>query len=292
MATYAIGDIQGCFTTFGHLLEAVGFNATRDRLWLVGDLINRGPGSLAMLRWAHQHAAALEFVLGNHDLHALAVAEGLTHSRRSDTLDPLLTAPDAQLLFAWLRQRPLAWAEGEYLMIHAGVLPSWDTQQTLSLASEVEAVLRNTQYRDFLSHMYGNQPDRWQDTLSGMPRLRVITNALTRLRICTPEGTMEFAFKGQVEEIPEGYLPWFDVPGRKSRTSTLVCGHWSALGLRVRHDLMALDSGCLWGGPLSAIRLEDRRVFQVPCAPPDVIRKSWHDAPATTSAADPDPQPV
>lgn len=276
MATYAIGDIQGCHTTLLQLLQSIGFSSARDRLWLVGDLINRGPDSLAVLRWARQHAQALHVVLGNHDLHALAVAEGYVAPHRSDTLQELLAAPDGALLLQWLRGCSLAHGEGEYLMVHAGVLPQWDAACTLALAAEVEAVLQGADYRDFLAHMYGNHPNHWEDGLHGMGRLRVITNALTRLRVCTPAGEMDFRFKGALPDVPAGLLPWFDVPGRRSAGSTLVFGHWSALGLQLRHNLIALDTGCLWGGRLTALRLEDRRVYQVPCAAADAVGKRWN----------------
>ena len=276
MATYAVGDIQGCFTSLTHLLESIGFSRTRDRLWLVGDLINRGPDSLAVLRWAMQHDAAVEVVLGNHDLHALAVAEGFVEAHRNDTLDALLAAPDRELLLGWLRGRHMAYAEGEYLMVHAGVLPQWSAQDTVALGAEVEQVLRGEDYRFFLSRMYGNDPDHWQPTLRGMGRLRVITNALTRLRVCSIEGKMDFRFKGELPDLPAGLLPWFEVPGRKSADATLIFGHWSALGLQLRERLIALDTGCLWGGQLSALRLEDRKLYQVPCAPQDQVKKLWH----------------
>ncbi len=276
MATYAVGDIQGCFTSFTHLLQQIGFNASRDRLWLVGDLVNRGPDSLAVLRWAKQHEGSIEVVLGNHDLHTLAVAEGFVEAHRFDTLQVLLMAPDVEELLSWLRGRRMAYAEDDYLLVHAGVLPQWDAALALALAGEVEAVLRGDEYRDFLSHMYGNHPNHWQDTLHGMSRLRVITNALTRLRVCTAAGEMDFRFKGEVDDVPAGLIPWFEIAGRKSAGTTLVFGHWSALGLMVHSNLIALDTGCLWGGPLTAVRLEDRRVFQVPCAPEDAIAKQWH----------------
>jgi bis(5'-nucleosyl)-tetraphosphatase (symmetrical) len=275
MATYAVGDIQGCFTTFSRLLGHIGFNATRDRLWLVGDIINRGPDSLRVLRWVRQHCDILQVVLGNHDLHALAVAEGFVETHRSDTLQALLEAPDGAELLEWLRGRRMAHAEGDYLMVHAGVLPQWDAPQVLALAGEVEAVLRGEDYRYFLSHMYGNQPNHWQDNLRGMGRLRVITNALTRLRVCTPAGEMDFRFKGELANIPDDLTPWFEVNGRRSADKTLLFGHWSALGLLVRDNLVALDTGCLWGGQLTALRLEDRRVFQVPCAAEDAAKKIW-----------------
>lgn len=276
MATYAVGDIQGCYASFLQLLEETDFNPARDRLWLVGDLINRGPNSLEVLRWMVRHEACVTTVLGNHDLHALAVAEGFVEANRNDTLDPLLTAPDRESLLGWLRRQPLAHAEGDYLMVHAGVLPQWSAQDTVALAGEVEQVLRGEDYRFFLSRMYGNEPDRWLPELRGMGRLRVITNALTRLRVCTPEGRMEFRFKGELKDIPADVLPWFDVPARHSADVTVIFGHWSALGLQLRDNLVALDTGCLWGGQLSAMRLEDRQLFQVPCAPQDQVKKLWH----------------
>ena len=275
MATYAVGDIQGCYATFRLLLEEIGFNPSRDTLWLVGDLINRGPDSLAILRWAKQHENSLRIVLGNHDLHALAVAEGFVAPHRSDTLQPILDAPDREELLTWLRFRDMAYGEDEYLMVHAGLLPQWDSAQALELAREVEAALRAPDYRDFFARMYGNFPDHWEESLQGMDRLRLVTNALTRLRVCDTAGVMDFKFKGEVRDIPAGLMPWFDVPGRKSTDKTVVFGHWSALGLVLRDDVVALDTGCLWGGKLSALRLEDRRLYQVPCAPDESIGKQW-----------------
>lgn len=271
MATYAIGDLQGCFSTFQNLLESIGFNPTRDRLWLVGDLINRGPDSLRTLRWIKDHEDCVTTVLGNHDLHAIAVHEGYVPNHRSDTLRDLLEAPDRAELFDWLRRQRMIHAEDDVVMIHAGLLPQWEPEQALELGAEVEAALQGKKYRDFFAQMYGNLPDKWVPELKGMDRLRLITNALTRLRICTPKGRMELKFTGEVRDIPEKYLPWFEAPGRRSEKSTLVFGHWSALGLMVRHNLLALDTGCLWGGQLTAVRLEDRRLFQVPPAPQDAI---------------------
>ncbi len=287
MATYAIGDIQGCHASLQMLLQIIGFSPARDRLWLVGDLVNRGPDSLAVLRWARQHAQALHVVLGNHDLHALAVAEGCIEPSRSDTLQELLAAPDGAELLQWLRGCRMAHGEGEYLMVHAGVLPQWGAAHTLGLAAEVEAVLHGAGYRDFLAHMYGNHPNHWEDGLRGIGRLRVITNALTRLRVCTPDGRMDFRFKGELPDVPAGLLPWFDVPGRKSVASTLVSGHWSALGLRLRDNLIALDTGCLWGGRLTAVRLEDRRVYQVPCDTADAAKRRWTAQPAAPGGGAP-----
>ncbi|MFM9914034.1 MAG: symmetrical bis(5'-nucleosyl)-tetraphosphatase [Methylophilaceae bacterium] len=275
MSTYAIGDVQGCFTSFLNLLDHIAFNPQQDRLWLVGDLINRGPDSLNMLRWVKAHQDSVVTVLGNHDLHAIAVHEGFVAKHRFDTLDELLAAPDCDALFDWLRNQRLAYAQDHYLMIHAGVLPQWDAAQTLALAGEVEATLRSPNYRNFLAAMYGNQPDIWRDNLQGMDRLRVITNALTRLRICTPQGKMEFKFKGEVQDIPAGYTPWFEVENRRSQDSHIIFGHWSALGLVLRDNLAALDTGCLWGNTLTALHLDrqqaDHQALQVPRAPEDAI---------------------
>lgn len=275
MATYAIGDIQGCFKSFQNLLQVIAFNPSRDRLWLVGDIINRGPDSLAILRWIKSHETSVCMVLGNHDLHALAVAEGFVAPHRYDTLQPLLESPDRDDLLSWLRQRPLALAEDDYLMVHAGVVPQWSAEQVMACAAEVESMLQGEDFLFYLSRMYGNEPNCWRDDLQGLGRLRFITNVLTRLRVCTADGELDFHFKGRLSDVPPGLMAWFDVPQRKTSDRTLIVGHWSALGLLVRDNLIALDTGCLWGGQLSAMRLEDRQVFQVPCAPSDAVRKQW-----------------
>jgi len=273
MSTYAIGDLQGCYHSFRHLLEHIEFDPQHDKLWLVGDLVNRGTGSLEVLRWLYRHRASIITVLGNHDLHALVVAEGITKPHRSDTLQALLAAPDRDELLDWLRRQPLIHAEQGYVLVHAGLLPQWTVQQALELGAEVEWALCSDEYREFLLQMYGNEPSRWKNSLGGVDRLRVITNAMTRLRLCTDEGEMEFKFKGELTDVPHGYLPWFDVPARLSQDSTILFGHWSALGLIQRPDLYALDTGCLWGRALTALRLEDRQVFQVPCSPEDIPQK-------------------
>lgn len=269
MATYAIGDIQGCYHALQDLLARLAFNPQRDRLWLVGDLINRGSGSLQVLRWCHQHQHALRVVLGNHDLHALVVAEGIVAAHRGDTLDELLNAHDSRKLLTWLRGQHLIYREGDYLMVHAGLLPQWTAEQALSYAAEVERVLHGDDYLDFLRHMYGNLPDHWDDGLSGIARLRIITNAATRLRVCSPSGQMEFKFKGELQDIPAGYMPWFDVPHRASKNTQIIFGHWSALGLQQRENIYALDTGCLWGGKLTAMNLETKAVTQVNSHPLD-----------------------
>lgn len=265
MATYAIGDLQGCFDSLQALLGECGFSPARDRLWFVGDLVNRGPQSLAVLRYVKALGDRAVAVLGNHDLHLLMVAEGCARAHRSDTLDEILEAPDRDELLVWLRHRKMIHAENGYAMVHAGLLPSWTLHKALDLGAEVEQALRGPGYRELMAGMYGNHPDAWEESLSGHDRLRVIINAMTRLRICTPEGHMEFRHKGRVEDIPPGYVPWFAVADRKSADTTIICGHWSALGLRAKKNLLALDTGCLWGQQLSAVRLEDRRIFRVRC---------------------------
>ena len=266
MATYAIGDVQGSFEELQALLGAFGFDRAKDRLWFVGDLVNRGPASLATLRFVRDLGDVAVTVLGNHDLHLLALAQGSVKGREDDTLGDVLAAHDSHGLLDWLRHRPLVHVAANYALVHAGLLPQWDVATAKALAGEVEAELRGPRHKEFLAQLYGSLPDRWSDDLRGIDRLRVIVNAMTRLRFCTPEGVMEFHTKGETAEAPAGYLPWFEVPGRKSADYTLVCGHWSALGLRIAPNLLALDSGCVWGGKLSAVRLEDRRLYQVPCA--------------------------
>ncbi|MFZ9642801.1 MAG: symmetrical bis(5'-nucleosyl)-tetraphosphatase [Candidatus Methylopumilus sp.] len=265
MASYAIGDIQGCFHSFQSLLKKIQFNPSNDQLWLVGDLINRGAGSLEVLRWVVDHQSAIVTVLGNHDLHTLVVAEGFVNAHRSDTIQSLLDAPDAPALLTWLRHQPLLHMAQGYLMVHAGLLPQWTVSQAQSLADEVHQALMADNYREFLQHMYGNQPDQWDNALTGWDRLRVITNAMTRLRVCSQAGEMEFKFKGEKANCPAGYFPWFEAPDRASIDTPIIFGHWSALGLYQANNVYALDTGCLWGGALTALRLDDQAVFQVPC---------------------------
>ena len=269
MASYAIGDIQGCYHAFQALLERIDFDEKNDQLWLVGDLVNRGSGSLEVLRWCYAHQDSLNVVLGNHDLHALVVAEGIVAAHKGDTLDALLAADDAKVLLNWLRHQHLMYHEDNYLMVHAGLLPQWSTEQALAYAAEVEQILHGDNYLKFFRHMYGNQPDQWRDDLSGIDRLRVITNAATRLRICSVDGQMEFKFKGELQDIPAGYLPWFDVPARATKDVQVIFGHWSALGLQQRENVYALDTGCLWGGKLTAMNIETKAIVQVDSSPLD-----------------------
>jgi bis(5'-nucleosyl)-tetraphosphatase (symmetrical) len=273
MSIYAIGDIQGCHAELQQLLQQIHFDPVQDKLWLVGDLVNRGPDSLHVLRLVKSLGDSAITVLGNHDLHLLAVAAGVAELHRSDTLDEVLNAPDRDELLTWLRQQRLLHTQDGYVLVHAGLLPQWSVKQAASLAREVEDVLRGDDYATFLARMYGNAPHNWDDGLSGYKRLRIITNAFTRMRICTLQGEMEFKFKGEVESVPEGYLPWFEMPKRKSREATVIFGHWSALGLKVEPRVIALDTGCLWGGPMTAIRLDDRQLFQVMCTNP--VAKNW-----------------
>ncbi|MES2151388.1 MAG: symmetrical bis(5'-nucleosyl)-tetraphosphatase [Pseudomonadota bacterium] len=271
MRTYAIGDLQGCAHESQVLLNRIAEDAGgAARILFVGDLVNRGPESLAALRRVRAlnlaGAGQVEALLGNHDLHTLAVAAGVQPLSKGDTLDAILDAPDRDALIGWLRQRPLAMMAEGHLLVHAGVLPQWSAAQTMALAGEVEAVLRGPGWRDFLAHMYGNLPVRWDDSLRGIERLRCIVNALTRMRLCQPDGSMDFKQKESAGAPPGStLLPWFDLPDRRSADVTVVFGHWSALGLVLRPDIIGLDSGCVWGGKLSAICLADRRLLQVDC---------------------------
>jgi len=265
MATLAIGDVQGCYDQLMRLLERAGFDERRDVLWFVGDLINRGPRSAQTLRFAKRLGERQATVLGNHDLTLLSVAAGIKKPHRGDTFDEVLAAPDRDELIDWLRHQKMMHAEGRNAMVHAGLLPQWSIAQALALAREVEAALQGPDHREFLRHMYGNEPARWRDDLAGYDRLRVVVNAMARLRLVKPDGTMEFSHKTGLAGTPAGYLPWYDVPGRASRGTRVLFGHWAALGLLQREDIVCLDSGCVWGRALSALRLEDDRLFQLDC---------------------------
>ena len=251
-----IGDIQGCNEALGRLMNTVDFSPSRDTLYCLGDLVNRGPDSLAVLHRLMALEGSVHAVLGNHDLHLLAVAHGVRKPTRHDTLDAILQAPDRPALLNWLRHRPMAIHAHGWLMVHAGVLPSWDTTRTVALAQEVEAELRSADWGVFLHGMYGNQPDAWGEGLRGPERLRVIVNALTRLRFCSADGVMEFDAKDSAAEAPAGFMPWFDVPGRQSLGTPIAFGHWSTLkGAVVHQGVLALDTGCVWGGCLTAARI-------------------------------------
>jgi bis(5'-nucleosyl)-tetraphosphatase (symmetrical) len=268
MTHYAVGDIQGCRAEFRDLLDLIGFSPATDRLWLVGDLVNRGPDSLGVLRDVKALGEAAVTVLGNHDFHLLTVAAGHRKAHRGDTIDAILAAPDREELVAWLGRRPLAVADGDLAMVHAGFLPSWTVDKALALSSEVQAMMASDRAREFLGVLYGDEPSRWTDDLTGYDRLRVVVNACTRLRFCTADDTMELKEKRGPEQTPHGFAPWFAHPSRKSATHTVVCGHWSTLELMLAPNVMMLDSGCLWGGTLTAVRLPDRRLYQVPSRSP------------------------
>ncbi|MBV8031033.1 MAG: symmetrical bis(5'-nucleosyl)-tetraphosphatase [Betaproteobacteria bacterium] len=261
MATYAIGDVQGCFDELEALLERIRFRPS-DRLWFVGDLVNRGPKSLAVLRFVANLGERAVTVLGNHDLHLVTQQEGLERPRKDDTFHDVLDASDSASLVEWLRTRPLMHVEGSHVMVHAGLLPQWSVRKAVALAREVQGALAAGGYRDFLAHLYGSTPDRWRDNLAGWDRLRVIVNAMTRMRFCSASGQMEFRSKGAA--APRGFRPWFEL--RPRERASIVFGHWSALGLKVGARIAALDSGCVWGGSLTAMRLEDRKIFQVSCS--------------------------
>jgi bis(5'-nucleosyl)-tetraphosphatase (symmetrical) len=260
MATYAVGDVQGCFDELKQLLAKVDFR-NRDRLWFVGDLVNRGPKSLAVLRFVRDLGDRAVVVLGNHDLHLVAQHAGVERPRKDDTFHDVLEAPDRRELVDWLRARPMMHAAGAYAMVHAGLLPQWSIGKALALAQEVQAALAGPGHGEFLKNMYGSKPERWDDALKGWDRLRVIVNAMTRMRFCDREGRMDLQGKGT--EPRKGYLRWYQT--RKQEAHTVVFGHWSQLGLVLEPGLVGLDSGCVWGGALSALRLEDRALYQVEC---------------------------
>ena len=273
MAIYCIGDIQGCDGALGRLLDTISFSASRDTVYLLGDLVNRGPDSAAVLRRCMQQGDAIRCLLGNHDLHLLAAAHGARKPSRRDTLASVLDAPDRSALLEWLRHQPLARSHEHsgqsLLMVHAGVVPAWSTADTLVRAQEVQDVLRSPDLPAFLHAMYGNTPDHWDDDLTGTDRLRVIVNALTRMRFCSSGGVMDFESTESASAAPEGLMPWFDVPGRRTAGTLMAFGHWSTLGWLNRSDLLGLDTGCVWGGCLSAVRfgktLADRELLQVHC---------------------------
>lgn len=264
--TIAIGDLQGCLSPLDALLARSQPGAD-EAIWFCGDLVNRGPDSLGTLRRVAAMGAKAITVLGNHDLHLLAALAGARQMRRSDTMQPITSAPDRQSLTDWLRRRPLAVLDGDYLLVHAGVVPSWTARDAVELGAEVSRVLAGPDWGDFMQAMYGNTPDRWDDSLTGDDRLRVIVNVLTRIRMIDPQGRMDFEWSDAPAKAPRGLIPWFDAPGRRSVDRTIVFGHWSTLGLISRPDLVSLDTGCVWGGCLSAMRLESRRLFQTRCPP-------------------------
>lgn len=262
---WMVGDLQGCCAPLQALLSHPDIvNGPDTRFWFAGDLINRGPDSLGTLRRVMALQDRATTVLGNHDLHFLAIAAGIKKPGKSDTINDILDAPDAHELISWLRHRPLAHYEQGHLLVHAGVLPAWSVKKTLALAAEVESALQGPNWKDMLERMYGNEPTHWDDKLCGGKRLRVIVNALTRMRMCTPKGHMEFEHKGAPVNNRH-IMPWFDVPDRTARKDTIVFGHWSTLGLMLRPDAICLDTGCIWGRKLTAVRLSDHKVVQIAC---------------------------
>lgn len=267
MPTYAIGDIQGCHDDLQRLLEHICFDPASDTLWFVGDLVNRGPQSLATLRFIKNLGKQVVTVLGNHDLHTLAVANGHLKYHRNDHIDDILGAEDRDELMEWLRHLPLLHHDPvlDFTMVHAGLPPQWDLATAQACAQEVEAVLQSDDYVAFLDQMYGNEPDLWDEQLSGWDRLRFITNCFSRLRYCAPDGRLALEEKGKPGSQPTGLLPWFDVPGRKTANLRIVFGHWSTLGTLKNDRAYAIDTGCLWGGHLTALRLEDCQALSIDC---------------------------
>ncbi|MBU2965017.1 symmetrical bis(5'-nucleosyl)-tetraphosphatase [Amphritea sp. 2_MG-2023] len=265
MATYAIGDIQGCYDELQALLQHINFS-DNDRLWLAGDLVNRGPKSLETLRFLYRIRDRVVVTLGNHDLHLLAVYSGTIKSKRSDTFNDILQAPDADKLMKWLCSQPLLVTDEPlgFTMVHAGIPPQWSLKKAHKRAREVEAILQSTLAAEFFKRMYGNQPNCWSDDLEGFDRLRTITNYFTRMRFCDSKGQMEFSAKGSLSSQPTGFLPWFSHEGKALKKTRIVFGHWAALeGKADRANVYALDTGCVWGGKLTALRLEDQQLFSV-----------------------------
>lgn len=257
MSVYAIGDVQGCHDDLLRLLDRIAFDPGHDKLWFVGDLVNRGPKSLEVLRFVKSLGSAALTVLGNHDLHLVAAAVAdRRFGKKKDTLDPVLAAPDRDELIDWLRRRPLFHREGGYCLLHAGLPPQWDVDQADAQARAAEQFLAGDEHIEFFRQMYGNTPAQWSDHLQGIDKLRFAVNCFTRMRYCTPDGILDFAHNGAPGSQPPGLLPWFQVPGRKSAVATIVFGHWSTLGYRGSDNCYAIDTGCLWGGQLTALRLD------------------------------------
>ncbi|MDA0739598.1 MAG: symmetrical bis(5'-nucleosyl)-tetraphosphatase [Nitrospirae bacterium] len=269
MATYAIGDIQGCLASFQKLLHQISFNPDVDRLCLVGDLVNRGPDSLGVLRLAKNLGPACVTVIGNHDLHLLAVHAGITSLQKKDTLRPILEAPDCEELIFWLRQQPLLHQEREYVLIHAGLLPQWSIDQAKELAKDVEVALRSDQYQDPLAALYQSTACEWRSDFSADERRGFTTNMLTRLRVCSSDGKINLRFKGEPHQAPEGFSPWYLLPPASPRSETIVFGHWSALGALITEKYIGIDGGCIWGHELIAFCLEDRKIHRASCGSHD-----------------------
>lgn len=280
MTVYAIGDLQGCLDPLKLLLDEVQFQPGRDQLWLVGDLVNRGPQSLETLRYVHGLGDSAVAVLGNHDLHLIALHAGLVRNKIDSGLNAVMHAPDADELIDWLRRRPLIHHDASlgYAMVHAGLPAEWDIATARALAAEAEAMLRADDYRDFFRHMYGDQPNRWSADLQGADRLRFIINACTRMRFCAADGSLDFSHKGPPGTQPAGLMPWFEMPGRRNASTRLICGHWSALGMTESPTLLTLDGGCVWGGRMvcATLRTGGWTIVSRPC-PQYAVSKHGHD---------------
>ena len=264
---YLIGDVQGCCGALDRLLDKIGFSPSRDRIFVLGDLVNRGTQSLETLRRLRGFGAAATCLLGNHDLNLLALAQGVRRPHAGDTIAQILDAPDRDAWLDWLRQRRMAVFEDGWLMVHAGVVPQWDAVQTLRLAAEVEALLRSDALAGFLLAMYGDKPARWSESLAGVERARFVINVLTRARFVATDGTLDLVTKEGADSAPAGFMPWFEVPQRRTQGTPIAFGHWAALGLIDRPDLLGLDTGCVWGRQLSAARIDGarREIIQVDC---------------------------
>jgi bis(5'-nucleosyl)-tetraphosphatase (symmetrical) len=264
---YLIGDVQGCCGALDRLLDKIGFSPSRDHIFVLGDMVNRGPQSLETLRRLRGFGASATSLLGNHDLNLLAVAQGVRRPHHDDTIAQILDAPDRDAWLDWLRHQRMAVLEHGWLMVHAGVVPQWDALQTMQLAAEVEALLRSDALAGFLPAMYGDQPSRWSESLAGAPRWRFIINVLTRTRFVSADGTLDLITKDGADGAPEGFYPWFDAPQRRTLGTPIACGHWATLGLINRPDLLALDTGCVWGRCLTAARIDGNRreIIQVDC---------------------------
>jgi bis(5'-nucleosyl)-tetraphosphatase (symmetrical) len=265
MAIYAIGDVQGCFIALEKLIRRIDFDPSRDRLWFVGDLVNRGPASLRVLRYVKNLNDAATVVLGNHDLFLIAAASGIVPLRPKDTIRDVLDATDCRELIGWLRRQRLLYRSDSFALVHAGLLPQWTIEEAAQLAAEAESMLQGFDFQTFLRTLYSSSGLQWSPSLTGSARLAAIATVLTRLRTCSAAGLMEPEFSGPPSRAPKGFLPWFDIPGRRNEDTTIVCGHWAALGLCLKPNVIALDSGCVWGNHLTAVRLEDRSVFQTDC---------------------------
>ena len=260
MALYLIGDVQGCDEALLRLLQRIDYSPSRDTLYMLGDMVNRGPHNAQVLRRLMGFGSSAQCVLGNHDLHLLAVSFGVRKLNASDTIQDILQATDRDTLLHWLRHQHMAMQVGNVLMVHAGVLPQWTAQKTMALAGEVESILQSDALGDFIAHMYGGMPNQWDDALIGQDRLRIIVNALTRMRYCNAQGAMDFFYKKAPENAPDGLIPWFDLPNRLTQHTVVAFGHWSTLQLPARADVVCLDDGCLWGGCLSALKVDDTQI--------------------------------